>query len=93
MPPGRRAWRFYDGQTLDIPMELSAVGIARKGDLEAQTIAREQSAADAQAKTTVAGGMPAGQQQLYPPRRHAQRVAVDRRCGSGADSINVIQQK
>ena len=51
---------FADGQVLDVPMEMSAVGLARKGELEAQAIAREQSAADAQATTTVAGGI--GQQ-------------------------------
>ena len=45
-----------DGQVLDVPMELSGSGIARKGELEAQDIAREQSAADAQATTTIAGG-------------------------------------
>ncbi len=53
-----------DGQTLNIAMEMSGSGIERKGELEAQSriddIAREQSAADAQATTTVAGGV--GQQ-------------------------------
>jgi len=49
-----------DGQVLNVAMEMSAEGLARKGELEAQAriddIAREQSAADAQAKTTLAGG-------------------------------------
>jgi len=49
-----------DGQILNIAMEMSGSGIDRKGELEAQSriddIAREQSAADAQATTTLAGG-------------------------------------
>ena len=78
---------FRDGQTLDIPMELSAAGIARKGDLEAQAIAREQSAADAQATIMQASnnyirleGMP-------------QSLSIGDTDGVGEDSINVIQQK
>ncbi len=79
---------FADGQTLDIPMELSAAGLARKGELEAQAIAREQSAADAQATTVQASnsyirleGMP------------SQSLTIGDTEGAGADSINVIQQK
>ena len=78
---------FRDGQTLDIPMELSAAGIARKGELEAQAIAREQSAADAQATTMQASnnyirleGMP-------------QSLSIGDTEGVGEGSINVIQQK
>lgn len=78
---------FRDGQTLDVPMELSAAGIARKGDLEAQAIAREQSAADAQATIMQASnnyirleGMP-------------QSLSIGDADGVGEGSINVIQQK
>ena len=79
---------FHDGQTLDIPMELSGTGLARKGELEAQAIAREQSAADAQATVLAASnsyirleGMP------------AQSLSIGDTGTAGADSINVIQQK
>lgn len=79
---------FYDGQTLEVPLELSSAGIARKGELEAQAIAREQSAADAQATVTTASnnyirleGMP------------AQSLSIGDADAAGADSINVIQQK
>lgn len=78
---------FRDGQSLDIPMELSAAGIARKGDLEAQAIAREQSAADAQATIMQASnnyirleGMP-------------QSLSIGDADGLRDGSINVIQQK
>ena len=51
---------FADGMVLNVPMELSAVGLARKGELEAQEriddIAREQSEADARARVAVAEG-------------------------------------
>lgn len=87
---------FADGQTLNVPLELSAVGLARKGELEAQAIAREQSAADAQATTTIAGGI--GQQASNSyirlegmPNESLTIGAAD--PGGNANSINVIQQK
>jgi len=79
---------FADGQTLDVPMELSAAGLARKGELEAQAIAREQGAADAQATVLQASnsyirleGMP------------GQSLSIGGEDNPGVDSINVIQQK
>lgn len=86
---------FADGQTLDIPMELSAVGIERKGELEAQAIAREQSAADAQAKTTVAGGVAqqASNSYIRLEGMPNESLSIGDGDGNGADSINVIQQK
>ena len=86
---------FVDGQTLDIPMELSAVGLARKGELEAQAIAREQSAADVQATTTVAGGL--GQQASNSYIRLEgmpnESLTIGGADGQDANLINVIQQE
>lgn len=87
---------FVDGQTLDVPMEMSAAGIARKGELEAQAIAREQSAADAQATTTIAGGL--GQQASNSYIRlegmpNESLTIGDTGEGGDVDTINVIQQK
>ena len=86
---------FADGQVLDVPMEMSAVGLARKGELEAQAIAREQSAADAQATTTVAGGI--GQQASNSYIRlegmPGESLSIGDSDGSDEDSINVIQQQ
>ena len=87
---------FADGQTLDVPMELSAAGLARKGELESQAIAREQSAADAQATTTVAGGMGAQASNSYIRLEGmpSQSLTIgDTDKGGDANSVNVIQQK
>lgn len=86
---------LYDGQTLDIPMELSAAGIARKGELEAQAIAREQSAADAQATTAVAGGIAqqASNSYIRLEGMPSESLSIGDGDGTGAESINVIQQK
>lgn len=87
-----------DGQTLNIAMELSAEGLARQGEREAQAriddIAREQSAADAQAKTTLAGGQAAQASNSYirlegMPGESLSLGDAD----GGAGRINVIQQK
>lgn len=94
---GYAAWEksvaLYDGQTLDIPMELSAVGLARKGELEAQAIAREQSAADAQATTAVAGGIAQQASNSYIRLEGMPNESLTIGGGEGAESINVIQQK
>ena len=84
---------LYDGQTLDIPMELSAAGLARKGELEAQAIAREQSAADAQATTAVAGGIAQQASNSYIRLEGMPNESLTIGGGEGAESINVIQQK
>lgn len=86
---------FVDGQTLDVPMELSAVGLARKGELEAQAIAREQSAADAQATTTVAGGIGAQASNSFIRLEGMpnESLTIGDTDQGGQDSINVIQQK
>ncbi len=86
---------FADGQTLAVPMELSAAGLARKGELEAQEIAREQGAADAQATTTVAGGIGAQASNSYirlegMPNESLTIGGTDEDAGG---AINVIQQK
>lgn len=87
---------FADGQTLAVPMELSAVGLARKGELEAQAIAREQSAADAQATTTIAGGI--GQSASNSLIRlegmpNESLTLGGESGGADANLINVIQQE
>ena len=89
---------FADGQVLTVPLELSAVGLARKGELEAQEriddIAREQSAAEARATTVVAEG--AGKQmsesyiRLEGMPGESLTIGDDRR--PDANLINVIQQ-
>lgn len=85
---------FHDGQILNIPMELSAAGIARKGELEAQTIAREQSAADAQAKVTLAEGEAKKDSESYIRIEGApQSLSIGDPDDRPRDSINVIQQK
>ena len=88
----------FDGQTLNIAMELSAEGLARKGELEEQArvdaIAREQSAADAQATTTVAGGI--GQQASNSYIRlegMPDSLTVGGADGSDANVVNVIRQE
>ena len=86
---------FSGGQILDVAMELSAAGLARKGELEAQAIAREQSAADAQATTTVAGGI--GQQASNSYIRLEGMPGESLSIGDSGDrdegTINVIQQQ
>lgn len=85
---------FVDGQTLDIPLELSAAGLARKGELEAQAIAREQSAADAFATTTVAGGIGQSASNSYirleGMPNESLTIGGD---APGGDAVNVIQQQ
>ena len=89
----------YDGQTLEIVMELAAEGIVRKGTLEEQAridaIAREQSAADAQAKTTVAGGVAqqASNSYIRLEGMPNQSLTLGDKNGKDVDSINVIQQE
>ena len=87
---------FADGMALNVPLELSAVGLARKGELEAQAIAREQSAADAQATTTIAGGIGQAASNSYirlegMPNESLTLGGADR-GGADANLINVIQQ-
>lgn len=89
----------FDGQTLEIVMELSAEGLARKGTLEEQAridaIAREQSAADAQAKTTVAGGVAqqASNSYIRLEGMPSNSLSLGDKNGRDVDSINVIQQE
>ena len=83
-----------DGQTLNVAMELSAAGLARKGELEAQATAREQGAADAQATTTLAGGQAAQASNSYIRLEGMpQQSLTIGDAEGGADEINVIQQK
>jgi len=90
-----------DGQTLNIAMEMSGSGIDRKGELEAQAriddIAREQSAADAQAKTTLAGGEAAKDSNSYirlEGMPDSLSVGdLDDRNGRDNTLINVIQKE
>ena len=87
-----------DGQTLNVAMEMSAAGLARKGELEAQArvdaIAREQSAADAQATTTVAGGIGRQASNSYIRLEGMpDSLTVGGANGSDANVINVIQQE
>lgn len=83
-----------DGQVLDVPMELSGAGIARKGELEAQDIAREQSAADAQATTTIAGGVAAQASNSYIRLEGmpGQSLTIGD-TDSSRGNVNVIQQQ
>ena len=90
---------FADGQTLDIPMELSAVGLARKGELEEQArvddIAREQSAADAKAKTTLADGAAKQMSESYIRLEGMpqESLTIGDTGEADANQINVIQQE
>ncbi len=90
---------FADGQTLDIPMELSAVGLARKGELEEQArvddIAREQSAAEAKAKTTLADGAAKQMSESYIRLEGMpqESLTIGDTGGADANQINVIQQE
>jgi hypothetical protein len=89
----------FNGQTLNIVMELSAVGLARKGELEEQAridaIAREQSAADAQATTAVAGGVAqqASNSYIRLEGMPNESLTIGDKDGQDANSINVIQQE
>ncbi len=87
-----------DGQTFNVAMEMSAEGLARKGELEEQAridaIAREQSAADAQAKTTLAGGEAAQSSNSYIRLEGMpQSLSIGDTEGKDAHLINVIQQE
>ncbi len=88
-----------DGQTFNVAMEMSAEGLARKGEMEEQAridaIAREQSAADAQAKTTLAGGEAAQSSNSYIRLEGMpQSLSIGDTDGNkDANLINVIQQE
>ena len=86
---------FADGMELSVPMELSAAGLARKGELEAQAIAREQSEADAFATKTVAGGVGQTASNSYIRLEGMPNESLTlggEGNGADADLINVIQQ-
>ncbi len=82
-----------DGQVLNVPMELSGGGIARKGELEAQDIAREQSAAAAQAATTLAGGAAAQASNSYIRLEGMPQSLSIGNADSSRGAVNVIQQQ
>ena len=85
---------FADGMELNVPLELSAAGLARKGELEAQTIAREQSEADAFATKTVAGGVGQSASNSYIRLEGMPNEALTLGGETApGDSINVIQQQ
>lgn len=86
---------FADGMELNVPLELSAAGLARKGELEAQTIAREQSEADAFATKTVAGGVGQSASNSYIRLEGMPNESLTLGGEGGADAnlINVIQQQ
>ena len=85
---------FTDGLALLVPLELSGTGLARKGELEAQTIAREQSAADAQATTTVAGGLGAQASNSYIRLEGMPQQSLSLGGDTeGGNAVNVIQQE
>ena len=86
---------FADGMELNVPLELSAVGLARRSELEAQAIAREQSEADAFATKTVAGGLGQSASNSYIRLEGMpnESLTIDgERGGADANLINVIQQ-
>ena len=86
---------FADGMELNVPLELSAAGLARKGELEAQAIAREQSEADAFATKTVAGGVGQSASNSYIRLEGMPNESLTLGGEGGADAnlINVIQQQ
>lgn len=84
---------FADGMELNVPLELSAVGVARKGELEAQAIAREQSEADAFATKTVAGGVGQSASNSYIRLEGMPNESLTLGGEGGADAVNVIQQE
>ena len=86
---------FADGMELNVPMELSAAGLARKRELEAQAIAREQGEADAFATKTVAGGIGQSASNSYIRLEGMpnESLTLGGESGGGdANLINVIQQ-
>lgn len=88
----------FDGQTLNVALELSAEGLARKGEREEQArvdaIAREQSAADAQATTTMAGGRAQQASNSYIRLEGMpDSLTVGDTDGRNGNLINVIQQE
>ena len=89
---------FADGMELSVPLELSAVGLDRKGELEAQAIAREQSEADAFATKTVAGGTAQASSNSFirlegMPNESLTLGGDADGDGGGAAAVNVIQQE
>ena len=84
---------FADGMELNVPLELSAVGLARKGELEAQAIAREQSDADAFATKTVAGGSAQAASNSYIRLEGMPNESLTLGNEGGANAVNVIQQE
>lgn len=86
---------FADGMELNVPLELSAAGLARKGELEAQAVAREQSEADAFATKTVAGGVGQAASNSYIRLEGMpnESLTLGGESGADANSINVIQQQ
>ena len=85
---------FADGMELNVPLELSAAGLARKGELESQAIAREQSEADAFATKTVAGGVGQSASNSYIRLEGMPNEALTLGGETApGDSINVIQQQ
>ena len=85
---------FADGMELNVPLELSGAGLARKGELEAQAIAREQSEADAFATKTVAGGVGQSASNSYIRLEGMPNESLTLGGENAAgDSINVIQQQ
>ena len=78
---------FTDGLALDVPLELSGTGLARKGELEAQAIAREQSAADAQATI-----MQASNNYIRLEGMPQQSLSIGGDV-EGGNAVNVIQQE
>ena len=86
---------FADGMALDVPLELSAAGLARKGELEGQAIAREQSEADAFATKTVAGGVGQSASNSYIRLEGMpnESLTLGNEGSAGGDAINVIQQE
>lgn len=83
-----------DNQMLDIPMELTAAGLARKDELEEQArrddILREQSSAQAEATRATAGGAAAQMSNSYI-RLEGMPDSLQMGNDGGSDHINVIQ--
>ena len=94
-----KSMAFVDGQTLEVPMELSAVGLARKGEREEQEriddIAREQSAADAAATTVLSEGAAKQMSESYIRLEGMPEgsLSIGESSEPDAQMINVIQQE
>jgi hypothetical protein len=94
-----KSMAFVDGQTIEVSMELSAVGLDRKGELEEQArvddIAREQSAADAAAKTSLAEGAAKQMSESYIRLEGMPEgsLTIGETSTPDAQMINVIQQE